>query len=107
MPSRLIALYYANRTREGPAMTWAMFTVGHLEVDDVGAASAAFAKTWHDRNPSGPFLTSLDYAGNSGCPNFLTGGGEFLQSVWAGWGGLRLQDDALALRPRLPPNATE
>jgi len=98
--------YYAARTRQGPAMTWAMFTVGHIAIGDFEGAAQAFAQTWHERNPSGPFLTWGEYAGNGGCPNFLTGGGGFLQSIWAGWAGLRLTDAALTLQPLLPPNTT-
>merc|ERR1719420_591487 len=87
-------------------MTWAMFTVGHIAIGDFEGAAQAFAQTWQERNPSGPFLTWGEYAGNGGCPNFLTGGGGFLQSIWAGWSGLRLTDTALTLRPVLPPNTT-
>lgn len=49
--------YYAAHTRNGPAMTWAMFTVGHISIGDLQAGADAFAKTWHAGNPSGPFLT--------------------------------------------------
>jgi hypothetical protein len=45
--------------------------------------------------------------GGAGCPNFLTGAGGVLSSVWAGWGGVRLRDDRLDLvYPIPPPGAT-
>ena len=42
-----------------------------------------------------------------GCPNFLTGAGIYLQSVWAGYAGVRYTDDSLHVTaPRLLPNTT-
>ena len=42
-------------------------------------------------------------AGGSGCPNFLTGAGGFLQSVWAGLAGVRVHHDRLTILPTATP----
>ena len=42
---------------------------------------------------------------SGGCTDhFVTGPGGFLQSITHGYGGVRLSDDALTLRPSLPEN---
>lgn len=41
-----------------------------------------------------------------GCSHFITGAGGFLQGVYAGYGGFRIQDDSLTLNPVLPENTT-
>jgi hypothetical protein len=41
--------------------------------------------------------------GGGGCPNFCTGAGGYLQSIWAGFGGITSDDDALLIcAPALP-----
>ena len=49
-----------------------------------------------------------DGSASQGAPNLVTGAGGFLQSVWAGYGGVRFErDDALTIRsPRPLPNST-
>eukprot|EP01147_Barroeca_monosierra_P000346 gene346-3710_t len=79
--------FYAKVTdQNGPAMTWSMFSIGYLDIglDDIAESSLL--------------------AGGSGAQNFITGAGGFLQCVWAGYGGIRLESDRLQLsNPRPLP----
>merc|ERR1712224_322116 len=56
---------------------------------------------WHEGN-------GTDGCASQGAPNLVTGAGGFLQSVWAGYGGVRFErDDALTIRsPRPLPKST-
>ena len=84
-----------------------------LDVGDDAAAAGYFTQgysvyarppfyTWHEGN-------STDGSAEQGAPNLVTGAGGFLQSVWAGYGGVRFDrsDGALTLKaPRPLPNST-
>ena len=101
--------YYCNHTdtKNGPAMTWAMFHVGYvgLGADFADAASLMLNQSFA-LNAWPPFATWMESPGGRGTPNFLTGAGGFLQGVLSGYPGLRLTDSALALlAPQLPPGA--
>eukprot|EP01012_Entosiphon_sulcatum_P003147 TRINITY_DN1089_c0_g1_i2.p1 TRINITY_DN1089_c0_g1~~TRINITY_DN1089_c0_g1_i2.p1 ORF type:complete len:694 (-),score=107.47 TRINITY_DN1089_c0_g1_i2:41-2122(-) len=99
-------LYYAARTPGGPAMTWSMFVVGFLDLADLSTAAKYFTKSYAD-NTGNPFRVWAENAGGSGCPNFITGAGGFLQAVWAGYGGIRLHNDSLAFHsPRVLPDSS-
>ena len=94
--------WYGNHTRNSVAMTWAIFTIGYQKIGYFADAAKTFDKTVRQNNPSGPFHTWGEYEQNNGCPNFLTAAGGFLQSVWAGFGGVRLTDDALVISKPTP-----
>lgn len=47
-----------------------------------------------------------EVAGGGGAPNFLTGIGGYLQSLIFGYGGIRLLDDKMTLKPTLPKNCS-
>eukprot|EP01064_Diplonema_japonicum_P032969 TRINITY_DN636_c0_g1_i1.p1 TRINITY_DN636_c0_g1~~TRINITY_DN636_c0_g1_i1.p1 ORF type:complete len:713 (+),score=269.87 TRINITY_DN636_c0_g1_i1:43-2139(+) len=96
--------FYGNHTRNSVAMTWAIFTIGYRSIGYDDQAAKAFDATVRQNNPSGPFHTWGEYEENSGCPNFLTAAGGFLQSVWAGFGGVRLTDGALTITKPAPPS---
>ena len=98
--------YYALHTDEqGPAMTWAMFAVGYVSLGPsyAGKAAANFNRSFANVHP--PFGVWLETP-SGGTPNFLTGTGGFIQTVYAGYPGLRINDTAFALAPQLPPGAT-
>ena len=102
--------YYGNHTdtKNGPAMTWAMYHVGFV---GLGAAFAEKASSMLNQsfqlNAWPPFSTWMESPGGRGTPNFLTGAGGFLQAALSGFPGLRLTDTALALQsPQLAPGAT-
>lgn len=102
-------LIYENVTREnGPAMTWAMHTVGFLELEDEEKSSALFNKSYQPymREPFKVWTEAIAPA--FGAVNFVTGMGGFLQSVVSGYGGLRLYPERLEFdRPRLLPETRE
>ena len=98
--------HYCSQWPAGNSMYWSMFTIGHADLGDTAATDFFFAKS-SVANIFGPFRIWSEAPGGGGCPNFLTGAGIWLQSLWAGYLGLRMTDDALTIRgPRLPPNAT-
>lgn len=99
--------YYASRTNPGgPAMTWSMFSVGYRECNEPSLAADYFVRGFA-ANVLGPYKVWHEVLGGKGCPNFITGAGGFLQSVWAGYGGLRIHDDGLHVQGAAPvPNAT-
>eukprot|EP00759_Apiculatamorpha_spiralis_P053905 PhF_6_TR657/c0_g1_i1/m.956/K22078/PGGHG, ATHL1; protein-glucosylgalactosylhydroxylysine glucosidase len=102
--------YYAKRTDpNGPAMTWSMFAVGYLSIGDTVNGMQYFRRGYVN-NSLPPYYQWYEVVGGSGCPNFITGAGGFLQSVWAGLGGLRVSDvGVLTITPNaaLPSTVTK
>ncbi|XP_064597126.1 uncharacterized protein LOC135463672 [Liolophura sinensis] len=94
---------YEKVTDEGgPAMTWGMFAIGWLELGDEQRAAGLFNKS-HSPYTREPFkIWTEDHYGH-GAVNFITGMGGFLQAVFFGYGGVRLQVEQLTFDPRLPP----
>lgn len=98
--------FYCAQRQSGNSMYWSQFTIGHADIEDAAATDFYFAKS-SSKNIFGPFRIWSEAPGGGGCPNFLTGAGIWLQSLWAGYLGVRFADDALLIRaPRLPPNTT-
>ena len=104
--------YAALQDPHGVAMTWGIQSIVSLDIGDVDAAAEYFTKgyevftrppfyTWHEGNDT-------DGSAGQGAPNLVTAAGGLLQSVWAGYGGVRFErDDALTIRsPRPLPNST-
>lgn len=96
---------YANVTRDnGPAMTWSMHALGHLDIGEV-PSEALFNRTFvpYIRQP---FYTWNEYVHGieDGAENFITGAGGFLQLIMYGYAGIRIRSDALVINgPQLPP----
>lgn len=103
--------FYANLTRStGPAMTWSMHTIGHLDVDDSKPPTKQmFERTWL------PYIRQPYYVWNEymmgvkdGASNFITGAGGFLQLIIYGYAGIRINDDSLTIEKcTLPPTTTK
>ena len=85
----------------GPAMTWAMFAVGFIELGTAyaGAAAANFNRSFANAQP--PFYVWTETP-SGGTPNFLTGAGGWLQAAFGGYTGLRVNASGLFLAPALP-----
>ena len=100
-------VYYAGVTDpRGPAMTWSMHAIGFLDLGKDDEA-ASFFHRGHADNTIGPFLFWREEAGGGGATNFITGAGGFMQSCWAGYGGMRQVNGTLQLtRPRPLPGTT-
>lgn len=100
---------YANVTRDsGPAMTWSMHALGHLDIGDV-PSETMFNRTFvpYIRKP---FYTWNEYMNGvkDGAENFITGAGGFLQLIMYGYTGIRLNADALIISgSQLPPQTTK
>eukprot|EP01005_Ploeotia_sp_CARIB1_P001418 NODE_34_length_2296_cov_444.940526_g33_i0.p1 GENE.NODE_34_length_2296_cov_444.940526_g33_i0~~NODE_34_length_2296_cov_444.940526_g33_i0.p1 ORF type:complete len:722 (-),score=164.21 NODE_34_length_2296_cov_444.940526_g33_i0:54-2219(-) len=84
----------------GPAMTWSMFCVGYLHVGDYKKGDQYFSKGYKQYIQA-PFNQWWEVKAGSGTANFLTGAGGFLQSLYAGWMGLRIGVGVITLLP--PP----
>nr|XP_049691823.1 protein-glucosylgalactosylhydroxylysine glucosidase [Helicoverpa armigera] len=101
--------YYESVTREnGPAMTWSMHTIGHLQVDDEKKAEAMFNMSYKGFVRE-PFKVWCELRRPlSGAVNFFTGMGGFMQTLMFGYAGVSIHLDRLEInKPRLPPNATK
>uniref|UniRef100_A0A671S6Y5 Protein-glucosylgalactosylhydroxylysine glucosidase n=1 Tax=Sinocyclocheilus anshuiensis TaxID=1608454 RepID=A0A671S6Y5_9TELE len=83
----------------GPAMTWGMFALGWLELGEAERAQKLLRKCF--KNIQKPFQVWSESADGSGCVNFLTGTGGFLQAVLFGYTGFRVQREHLAFAPLL------
>lgn len=100
--------YYSEVTREdGPAMTWSMHVVGHLDIGEVDEAAQNFKRSY-DNYIRRPFMVWSEVTeGFVGAGNFITGAGGFLQGVINGYAGVRLHQDSMTIEhPRLPPGVT-
>jgi len=93
-------VYYSERTdSSGPAMTWGMHSVGWTEVGEMEKAESSFMKSYE--NIKEPFHVWTEFP-SGGAVNFITGAGGFLQSIWGGFLGLRIEDEKLSFNPVLP-----
>ena len=97
---------YENVTREdGPAMTWSMHSVGHLELGDQNRAAQLLNRSYQSYLVE-PFKKWNEAQNKLGAFNFITGMGGFLQSIIFGYGGFRLTIEELKGNPILPPGIT-
>lgn len=96
--------YYEQRTDEnGPAMTWGMHSIGHIQLDEKEEAAKLFNRSFAYIQP--PFGVWSETVTGQGATNFITGAGGFLQTVIFGWPRLRLEDDGISINPTCPENA--
>ncbi|CAF3842733.1 unnamed protein product [Rotaria sordida] len=102
-------LTYERMTRDdGPAMTWSMHAIGHLELKDFELAEELFRRSY-ETYVRPPFNVWTEARSGVGAVNFITGAGGFLQAVFFGYGGLRLTLNELEVMPpsRLPNRSTQ
>lgn len=105
--------YYANRqSADGPAMTWAIFSIVAGAVSPSGCSAYTYHQNSYAPYARAPFFQlseqMLDNASINGGTHpaypFLTGHGGANQVVLFGYLGLRLlPDDAIHIEPNLPP----
>ncbi|KAI9552765.1 hypothetical protein GHT06_020645 [Daphnia sinensis] len=97
---------YENVTRvDGPAMTWSMHAIGHLETGDEAKGAAMLNRSFQPYLIE-PFKVWNEAQNHKGAFNFITGMGGFLQSILFGYAGLRLTVEKLTANPILPPGIT-
>nr|XP_018670417.1 protein-glucosylgalactosylhydroxylysine glucosidase-like isoform X4 [Ciona intestinalis] len=87
----------------GPAMTWGMFAINWLQLNDTENAKLMYRRQL--RNIHIPFNIWSENADSSGAVNFLTGMGGYLQSVLYGYFGLRYRNGSVTLNPTLIPHS--
>lgn len=99
--------FYANVTRSnGPAMTWSMHVIGHLEAESTPPNEQLFNRT-HIPYIRSPYFVWNEYVNGvpDGASNFLTGAGGFLQMIMYGYAGIRINTDSFTIQnTQLPPN---
>lgn len=102
--------FYSNVTRHtGPAMTWSMHAIGHLDVDSQPPTVALFNRTYvpYMRKPFFVWNEVID-SFHGGASNFITGAGGFLQLIMYGYANIRINAGSLLIaKPTLPPNTTK
>merc|ERR1712178_261681 len=88
-------------------MTWSIHSVVARTVGEEAIADAYFKKGYEDY-VRGPFKIWHEGSGTfGGITNFITGSGGWLQSLWAGYGGVHIHDAFLEIiNPRPPPNCS-
>ena len=101
--------YYDTKTREnGPAMTWAIHTIGFLDLEDQETAARYFERSYslYTRAPFNAWSEAIP--GQPAAGNFITGAGGFLQSIINGYAGVRLNFDNLVItKSYLPSNSSK
>ncbi|XP_055591890.1 protein-glucosylgalactosylhydroxylysine glucosidase-like isoform X2 [Uranotaenia lowii] len=97
--------FYERVTRAtGPAMTWAMHAINHLDLGEIEDAERNFERSYRSYVRA-PFHVWCEVPPDqTGAVNFITGAGGFLQAIINGFAGVRLYLDRLEInRPRLLP----
>ena len=104
-----LRVYQAATDPAGPAMTWGMHAIGHLELGQEEEAEEMFHRSYAPYVQVGPgvearqepFYMWTEVAGGQGAVNFITGMGGFLQAVLHGYLGVRAHLDRMEVLPRL------
>ncbi|KAL2005063.1 hypothetical protein VTN00DRAFT_2913 [Thermoascus crustaceus] len=105
--------YYAGKqSPDGPAMTWAIFSIVANEVSPSGCSAYTYAQYSYDPYIRAPFFQFSEQIIDDSTVNggthpaypFLTGNGGANQVVLYGYLGLRLlPDNVIHIDPNLPP----
>lgn len=100
-----LEFYEEVTDHDGPAMTWSMFAVGWLEMNDSEKAKKMITRCY--QNIHEPFKVWSENPDGSGAVNFLTGIGGFLQANLFGYFGIRITKEGLKFNPNIPENVSE
>jgi len=95
-----LAFYDPITDPTGPAMTWSMFAIGWINVENFDRSQRHFQHGY--ANAQEPFNVWTETP-TGGAVNFITGAGGFLQSLVFGTSGMRIRRDGLHFKP--PPPA--
>lgn len=88
-----LAYYEPRMSPEGPAMGFAVLSTLHAQLGNMEKAHQIFLRSYQP-NRVPPFGVISETAGGTN-PYFATGAGGMLQSVLAGFGGLRITDEGV------------
>ncbi|XP_055917587.1 protein-glucosylgalactosylhydroxylysine glucosidase isoform X2 [Eupeodes corollae] len=96
---------YEKVTRPtGPAMTWSMYAIGHLDEGNKPKADKLFEKGYKDYVREPFKVWSEVIRGKEGAANFITGIGGFLQTIVNGYGGVRFHLNRMEIKkPNILP----
>ena len=86
-------------------MTWGMFAIGYLELDQEDKAREMFRRSYEPYYHQ-PFYMWTENVNGTGAVNFITGMGGFLQGVIFGYFGTRTKLDRMEFDPVLPDNVS-
>ena len=93
--------YEARLDANGPAMSWAIFSILHERSGNAEKAYQLFTKSYKP-NEVPPFGVLAETAGGTN-PYFATGAGGYLQTLLNGFGGLEITNAGITqLKTRLP-----
>ncbi|XP_024906854.1 protein-glucosylgalactosylhydroxylysine glucosidase isoform X2 [Pteropus alecto] len=101
---RNLEVYEAVTSPHGPAMTWSMFAVGWMELQEPSRAWDLLERSF--ANITEPFKVWTENSDGSGAVNFLTGMGGFLQAALFGFTGFRITGAGVTFDPRCPAGVT-
>ena len=101
-----LEMYEAVTDMAGPAMTWGMHAVGHLELGETDKASMLFKRSYEPYVHK-PFYMWTENIMGAGAVNFITGMGGVLQGGIFGYLGLRTRLDRMDFNPNLPPDCSQ
>lgn len=91
-----LEFYSARTDAHGPAMTWGMHSIGYLDLQDYPQAAKFFNMSFQDNMHAPLQVWTETPDGNA--VNFITGAGGFLQTVIAGYPGVRIEEATQSLR---------
>lgn len=102
-------VHYPAREVVGSTLYWwAVATAWLVFGDERPAAAIAESLVAAVRGPFRTWAEADTTSSSDSCANSLTAAGAFLQTLWAGYAGLRLTDKELVLRsPKLPPKSSK
>uniref|UniRef100_A0A182TBK2 Glycoside hydrolase family 65 central catalytic domain-containing protein n=1 Tax=Anopheles maculatus TaxID=74869 RepID=A0A182TBK2_9DIPT len=98
-----LRIYEPVTRSTGPAMSWSMYAINHLDIVNYRDAATNFNRSYLPYT-RGPFHVwhELQQPGPGGAQNFITGAGGFLQAVLFGYAGFRVYLDRLEIRGIYP-----
>lgn len=102
-----LRFYESVTRRSGPAMTWAMHAINHLDLGEREKGSQLFDRSYKKYVREPFYVWSEVEQGLQGATNFITGAGGFLQAVINGFGGVRLFLDRLEIQKPKTPAGTK
>lgn len=97
--------HYLKTFEGGAAFAYAINTIAAADIGAINTAHSFFAKAYATF-VHGPFKVWTEYAGGSGCSNFITGAGGFIEAILAGYTGIRLHDNGISIELFLPDTTT-
>ncbi|KAL3318636.1 Protein-glucosylgalactosylhydroxylysine glucosidase [Cichlidogyrus casuarinus] len=84
---KMLDVYERLTNLDGPAMSWGMFCILSLQLGDSDRAQMHFVRQLEQNRL--PFFVWTETRSGEGAINFITGAGNFLQSIMNGYAGMR------------------